>query len=415
MIYKKRTITFLLLFSIIFSFICPVYAEPTTDEETIKMEDTFKNGKINDTTSPAITIIESVDGNSLNTCLVFPQEIVNLISDFDSTFNYRYQVEDGIKAGFQLDYKIDKGEWHYSKSWDTLDYSNMKNDDFRNTVEMQMDEMLDTVCDFSPISTYIASDINGDFSSIIKKNDEGAFIDFSNHSVFIRVRSYATFTPNGEETKYIFSEWSKEVSPKPLSEQTAETIPSPKFNGLLIYPQSGITNFEIKVENIKELSQILAIYRSTLGQQAIFDIKGYLIPKNGQGTFDISDAAELQSNNIKTGLSQKYVFTYDKEEITEIDDWSFVARVVFSENDLTSEYTDVVPISAICLNDPRKDEDGILIEGEVEIIDRCPLCGFCPQPLGLCIFSYLLFFIAIVIIIIIGIVMAKKRQERNNY
>lgn len=414
MIYKKRTITFLLLFSIIFSFICPVYAEPTTDEETIKMEDTFKNGKINDTTSPAITIIESVDGNSLNTCLVFPQEIVNLISDFDSTFNYRYQVEDGIKAGFQLDYKIDKGEWHYNKSWDALDYSNMKNDDFRNATEVQVDDTLETVCDFSPISTSSINNINGDFSSIIKKNDEGAFIDFNNHSVSIRVRSYVTFTPNGEKTKYIFSEWSEELSPKSLSEQIVETVPPPKFDGLLIYPQNGVTDFEIDIENIKELSQILAIYRSVLGQQATFDIKGYLIPKNEQGTFDISNAIELQSGNT-IGLSQKYIFTYDKKEIVEIDDWSFVAKVVSDENNLTSEYTDVVPISAICLNDPRKDANGIPIKGEVEIIDKCPLCGFCPQPLGLCIFSYLLFFIAIVIIVIVGIVMAKKRQERNNY
>ena len=43
---------------------------------------------------------------------------------------------------------------------------------------------------------------------------------------------------------------------------------------------------------------------------------------------------------------------------------------------------------------------------------NCWLCHFCPQPLGLCIFIWLLIIIVIVVIIIIIIKSAKKKDKK---
>jgi len=44
--------------------------------------------------------------------------------------------------------------------------------------------------------------------------------------------------------------------------------------------------------------------------------------------------------------------------------------------------------------------------------DVCPICHFCPQPLGLCIFIWLLIIIAVVaVIIVIAVVIKKKKRN----
>ncbi len=51
--------------------------------------------------------------------------------------------------------------------------------------------------------------------------------------------------------------------------------------------------------------------------------------------------------------------------------------------------------------------------GEPEKKDECWLCHFCPQPLGLCIFIWLLIIICIIVIIIIIIVAASKKKKKD--
>ena len=44
----------------------------------------------------------------------------------------------------------------------------------------------------------------------------------------------------------------------------------------------------------------------------------------------------------------------------------------------------------------------------------CPICHFCPQPLGLCIFIWLLIILVVVIIIIVIIASKKKKKKEKN-
>ena len=42
---------------------------------------------------------------------------------------------------------------------------------------------------------------------------------------------------------------------------------------------------------------------------------------------------------------------------------------------------------------------------------KCPICHFCPQPLGLCIFIWLLIILAVIIVIVIIIVASKRKKK----
>ena len=42
---------------------------------------------------------------------------------------------------------------------------------------------------------------------------------------------------------------------------------------------------------------------------------------------------------------------------------------------------------------------------------KCSLCGFCPQPLGLCIFIWIAILVAVVIVIVVVILVVKKKKS----
>ena len=46
--------------------------------------------------------------------------------------------------------------------------------------------------------------------------------------------------------------------------------------------------------------------------------------------------------------------------------------------------------------------------------DKCPICGFCPQPLGLCIFIWLLIIILAIVIIAVIIAVSRKKKKGAN-
>ncbi|MBR5767053.1 MAG: hypothetical protein IKX86_00045, partial [Clostridia bacterium] len=44
---------------------------------------------------------------------------------------------------------------------------------------------------------------------------------------------------------------------------------------------------------------------------------------------------------------------------------------------------------------------------------NCPICHFCPQPLGLCIFIWLLIILVVIIIVVVIIVASKKKKKKD--
>lgn len=51
----------------------------------------------------------------------------------------------------------------------------------------------------------------------------------------------------------------------------------------------------------------------------------------------------------------------------------------------------------------RSFTDRIIRATVAEKEDKCPICGFCPQPLGICIFIWIAIVVLIVVIVVVVI------------
>jgi hypothetical protein len=370
----------------------------------------FKNDKINDFVPTIFTEMQTDENSAIQGYFITPKSILDLPNNYYKVVG---ETENQVEIGYQIDYKIDNKNWHYDKSWDTLKYNNMNNDSFIYDYKHTLSEDMEIIYNTYLIDTVDNKSITGDFASIIKKTDKGSFIDFSNHTITLKTRMYITYTPKGESRKFIFSDWSKPVEVLKSTDNIPKEIPSPEIDSLEIYPRNNCTNFSINIKQSPEILTTLAYSKAFYGLQIEFYVEGYLIPKDETGKFNIEKAIPVNSNLSDKRIYKNYVFSYPEKEITEIDDWAFVVKLVSPEESLSSGYSKIIPISEICMNDPRKDKDGVTLEGEVEIIDKCNLCGFCPQPLGICIFSYGFILIAVIIILIVIIMWFKRKQEKN--
>ena len=43
--------------------------------------------------------------------------------------------------------------------------------------------------------------------------------------------------------------------------------------------------------------------------------------------------------------------------------------------------------------------------------DKCPICHFCPRPLGLCIFIWIAIIAVVIVVVIVVIKVAKKTKK----
>ena len=83
-----------------------------------------------------------------------------------------------------------------------------------------------------------------------------------------------------------------------------------------------------------------------------------------------------------------------------------------------SAYSKVIGFGSddIVINDtPATDNNGD--DGEGSILDKlpksdCPICHFCPQPLGLCIFIWLIIIVAVIAVVVVVVVLVKKKKNK---
>ena len=86
-------------------------------------------------------------------------------------------------------------------------------------------------------------------------------------------------------------------------------------------------------------------------------------------------------------------------------------------DDVYSDYSKIISFGTDDINqggsqgtDATPDPDDPSDPGKKE----CWLCHFCPQPLGLCIFIWLLIILIVVIVIVIIVVSRKKKKAKTN-
>ncbi len=273
----------------------------------------------------------------------------------------------------------------------------------------------------------------------ILTNDDGSQyvkIDLDKHTIYTRVRWLVTLRTLGDDSKDIkaTSDWS-DIAAIGKDAESAEPlkdgdVAAPKVSDLKYTDEDfngfPVIAFKLDIDDTlaTQLAQVtgtqggiaLEVEARVQGKEDWVPLQGDWIVKAGDMTAALQALANAEGTVEKdTPIELRARYRISQPELE--DFYSEYSEVLtFGAVDMQTEPDSVVESSApddesvaetTTTVKEKKTEDK-----EKEKNDKCSLCGFCPQPLGLCIFIWIAIIVVIVVIIVVIIVM-KKKKERN--
>ena len=412
-------------------------------------------------TSPQNVSVNWMDGNDSPTTMSFsfsidPQMSQALIAIDQArdaglleTMLAKYGVSD-VYVNIQVDWALDDvndpvSGWHYNKYWDGLYNTGLGKDEngrYRcsewDIVEWGLNS-LDTVQNYWIMRGASDDGWNGipeDGTPGVKDQlrpdqyeyyDDSVHIDFTKHTAYFRVRYALTAVKETEEgVQYLnkFSEWSETASyGKDAVAYTpikAGDIAAPEITNL------HMTDKEFNDNPIVAFTLTVPDALSKMAADAAAH-GGYIVVETEARVKGDTEWVGMANADweIKTGEMECALITLISENHPKIaKDTPIEIRCRYRcgqagiDDDVFSEYSKVLTFETTEIgNDPQPTPPEVTVTPAPEEKkdeakkDKCPLCGFCPQPLGLCIFIWLLIIIVIAVVVII--VLKKSKKDGN--
>ena len=359
-----------------------------------------------------------------------------------------------VYVNIQIDWALDDvndpvSGWHYTKYWDDLygmGFGRDENGRYRFSAWDVVDwglNSLDTVQTYWIMRGVPNDDrwngVPEDGTPGVKDqlrpdqyeyHDDNVYIDFTKHTAYFRVRFAFTGVLEGDDgvkTVNKFSEWSETcgygkdaVAYTPIK---AGDIAAPEITDLHMtdkeFNDNPIVAFTLTVPDA--LSK-MAADAAAHGGRIVIDtearVKGdteWIVMGNADweiktGEMECALVTLISENHPKiakdTPIEIRCRYRCSQTELDDVfSDYSKVLTFETSEigNDPTPTPTptEVPPTPTVA---PEAKEDAKK--------DKCPICGFCPQPLGLCIFIWIAIIIVVVVVVII--VVKKSKGDKNN-
>ena len=267
----------------------------------------------------------------------------------------------------------------------------------------------------------------------VKNEDEtNAKLDLENHTIYARVRWLVTLRPLDGNDRYVTSDWSDvaaigkdAVKAEPLKQGdiAAPVISDLKytdedFNG---FP---VIAFKLDVDDklAAQAAQVsgtqggisLEVEARVAGTEEWISLQGDWIIKAGDMTAALQALAEKEQSVKKDTpieLRARYRCSQAGVEEDIFSDYSQIITFGSQDMEVTTQKVEESSIP----DDESKAETTTTKKEKTkdkEKDDKCSLCGFCPQPLGLCIFIWIA--IIVVIVIIIVVIVLKKKKNKDN-
>ncbi len=256
--------------------------------------------------------------------------------------------------------------------------------------------------------------------------DDELSIDYSKHTVYFRMRFVVTTykdTEEGTKDTYYYSEWSNTAAVGKDAEKfeglTEEDLPAPVITGLRMtdkeFNDNPVVAFTLTVPdelaaNITKVSAAgggiyIDTYARVQGDEewTLMGNTDWVISAGERECALITLINEAHPN-IPEGTVIELRCRYRCTQSGKDDIFSAYSKIIsFGTDDINGGETSYVDGSA-----PETSEGP---GGSAK--DECWLCHFCPQPLGLCIFIWLLILIIVIIIIFVIVKKAKKNGENK--
>lgn len=271
-------------------------------------------------------------------------------------------------------------------------------------------------------------------------HDQAIKIDFTQHTAYVRARWAVVLSDSEDKSTPLFSDWSETASSGKDAEKyeplKKEDVPAPKISGLRYYPEefNGYPQIACTLDVPEELSKKQAevvahgggmrVYwearvpggewieqqaggEVTAGENVIslLFLGNHLAEKNKENSED--SALVLEKDSPVELRARFWVDQYDGylgDYIGEIySDYSEVLTFGSQEMSKTEE-------SVKESSEKTESKAEVKTENKTEE-KKCSLCGFCPQPLGLCIFIWIAILVVIAIVVVIVILAVKKNKS----
>lgn len=363
----------------------------------------------------------------------------------------KYGVTD-VYVNIQIDWALDDvndpvSGWHYNKYWDDPTGNGFGRDEDYGYRYSEWDAVdwglnsLDTVQNYWIMRGVPDGDRwNGNpetkapgVKDQLKPDqyeyyDDNVHIDFTKHTAYFRVRYALTAineTEEGMTTYHKFSDWSETVGYG--KDAVAYT---PIKTGDIAAPEITDLHMTDKEFNDNPIVAFTLTVPDALAKMAADTSAhggGIVIETEARVKGDTEWVGMGNTDwEIKTGEMECALLTLLSEAHPSIDRNTPIeirCRYRCSQpelDDVFSEYSKVLTFETTEIgNDPQPTPTAVPVTEEKEEgkkdekDDKCPICHFCPQPLGLCIFIWLLIIIVIVVIVIVVIKVTKKKDEEK--
>ena len=352
---------------------------------------------------------------------------------------------DDIWMTIQVDWAVDDVKdsvsgWHYTKYWDGDEYFGLGRDSEGNArwsewdiIDGGFNNATETVQDIW-VTRGLPNDDrwNGNPEThtpgvkdqlkpeqyTYNEELEELRIDYTKHTVYFRARFVVTVRIEGTPDKYYFSDWSNVTSVGKDSEKfeplKKADIDAPVITSLHMtdkeFNDNPIVAFTLTVpdklaENATKLEAngggiVIEVWARVKGDTEFKELQGDWLIKAGEMESALFNLANEERPTVPKDSIIELRCRYRCSQSGQDDfysDWS--KTISFGTDDINynpgTTTTDTPGNSGNSSSSSKK----------------CPICHFCSQPLGLCIFIWLLIILVVIIIIVIIIAKARKKKK----
>ena len=431
-----------------FLMICCTFAVPVSAKATMPFN-------LKAPANVSVTWLEENDSpTTMSFSLSLDNEITSFFSKQDEAF-YNETIDEfrasygfsDIAVNVQIDWALDDvndsvSGWHYNKYWDGSIYGIGCDENYErcvgpwDIVDWGLNNATETVQTYWITRGITEDDLNGNPDTKIPalksqmKPDQYTFdgeflrIDFSKHTMYFRARLVTMLYVDEEGWEYYHSDWSpicsygKDAAKK--TKVTKDDLSAPDITNLQMtnkeFNGNPVVAYTLTVpDKLQEIATNLLsagddiyveTYARVKGDTEWIALDGDRDVKPGNLEWKLIYLAkdgETISKDTPIELRCRYCVYQRTEDEPLYSDWSKV--ISFGTDEIKIDNTSVA----------ENDADGHEIgANSTAKKDSCPICHFCPQPLGLCIFIWLLIIVIIAAVVIVIVIMKKKKDKKEN-